>query len=154
VVHLLLFYPCFHGKEGVWGFLFCWHRTHFLIFFCGTRIWNQGFSLAKQVLYYLSHTSSPFCSSYFGNGGVSWTICPGWPRTVTLLISASQVAKIVGMSLCHPHKNKKILNLLSLGQTFFLIYQFWNSDREGRGGNHKEDVGTMVNYWKRHEEGW
>jgi hypothetical protein len=24
--------------------------------------------LAKQVLYFLSQTSSPFCSGYFGNG--------------------------------------------------------------------------------------
>jgi hypothetical protein len=27
-----------------------------------------------------------------------WTICLGWPQTVILLISASQVAKITGMS--------------------------------------------------------
>jgi hypothetical protein len=26
--------------------------------------------LAKQVLYCLNHTSSPFCSGYFGNGGL------------------------------------------------------------------------------------
>jgi hypothetical protein len=26
-----------------------------------------GFALAKQVLYHLSHTSSPFCSGYFGD---------------------------------------------------------------------------------------
>jgi hypothetical protein len=28
---------------------------------------------------------------------VSWTICPGWPQTAILLISASQVARITGM---------------------------------------------------------
>jgi hypothetical protein len=33
--------------------------------------WTQGFVLAKQVLYHLSHTSSPFCCGYFGDG-VSW----------------------------------------------------------------------------------
>jgi hypothetical protein len=27
-----------------------------------------GFALAKQVLYGLSHTSSPFCAGYFGDG--------------------------------------------------------------------------------------
>jgi hypothetical protein len=29
-----------------------------------------GFALAKQALHHLSHTSSPFCSGYFGGGGV------------------------------------------------------------------------------------
>jgi hypothetical protein len=28
----------------------------------------------------LSHTSSPFCSGYFGHE-VLWTIFPGWPWT-------------------------------------------------------------------------
>jgi hypothetical protein len=32
---------------------------------------NQGFALIKQSLYYLSHTSSPFCSGYFGDGGLT-----------------------------------------------------------------------------------
>jgi hypothetical protein len=30
--------------------------------------------------------------------GVSWTICLGWPQTLTLWISACQVARITGMS--------------------------------------------------------
>jgi hypothetical protein len=30
----------------------------------------QGFALAKQVLYCLSHSSSSFCSGYFGDGGL------------------------------------------------------------------------------------
>jgi hypothetical protein len=30
--------------------------------------------------------------------GVSWTILLGWPWTVILLVSASQVVKITGMS--------------------------------------------------------
>jgi hypothetical protein len=30
----------------------------------------QGFVLAKQVLYNLSHTSSTFCSGYLGDGGL------------------------------------------------------------------------------------
>jgi hypothetical protein len=29
-----------------------------------------GIVLVKQVLYCLSHTSSPFCSDYFGDGGL------------------------------------------------------------------------------------
>jgi hypothetical protein len=38
-----------------------------------TRVLIQGFALAKQDL---SHTSSPFCCSYFGNG-MSQTIFLG-----------------------------------------------------------------------------
>jgi hypothetical protein len=33
----------------------------------------------------------------FGDG-VLWTICSGWSQTTVLLISASQVARITGMS--------------------------------------------------------
>jgi hypothetical protein len=40
----------------------------FLFFFGGTVILMQGFVLAKQALYHLCHTSSPFCSGYFGDG--------------------------------------------------------------------------------------
>jgi hypothetical protein len=50
-----------------------------------------------QVLYYLTHTSGPFCSGYFGDG-VLQTICSGWPQTVILPILASQVARITGMT--------------------------------------------------------
>jgi hypothetical protein len=59
------------------------------VLFDGTGAWTQRFVFTKQVLYHLSHTSSPFCSGYFGDG-VLQTICPGWPWTVTLLILASQ----------------------------------------------------------------
>jgi hypothetical protein len=31
-----------------------------------------------------------------------WTICLGWPQTAVLLISASWVARITGMSHWHP----------------------------------------------------
>jgi hypothetical protein len=30
--------------------------------------------------------------------GVSWTICPHWPQTTILLISASQVTRITGVT--------------------------------------------------------
>jgi hypothetical protein len=56
-----------------------------------------GFMVAKQELYCLSHTSSPFYSDYFGDR-VSQTICLRWPGTWILLISASQVARITGVA--------------------------------------------------------
>jgi hypothetical protein len=84
-----------------WTLYTCSLILFLFFFFWKTRVWTQGFSLAKQTLYHFSHTSSPFCSGYFGDGGVSQTICLGWPLSTILPISVSQVAKITGMS--HQH---------------------------------------------------
>jgi hypothetical protein len=62
-----------------------------------TGVSTLGFMLAKQALYHLSHTSSSFCSGYFEDS-ISQIICLGWPRTVILMISAFQVARIIGVS--------------------------------------------------------
>jgi hypothetical protein len=48
--------------------------------FGGTAVLIQGFVLAKQALYLLNHTSSPFCPGYFGDE-ISGTICPGDLKT-------------------------------------------------------------------------
>jgi hypothetical protein len=53
----------------------------------------------------LTSASRPFCSGYFGDG-VSRTICWGWPLTVILLISTSQVASITSMSHWHLAPNE------------------------------------------------
>jgi hypothetical protein len=79
-----------------WGF-----GISFLFSPSGIRVWTQGFALAKQVLYCLKHTSSVLCFSYFGDG-LLWTVCSGWPQAVILLISASHIARITGMSHCGP----------------------------------------------------
>jgi hypothetical protein len=40
--------------------------------FVGLEFELKGFALAKQVFYYyLSHTFSPLCSGYFGDGGLT-----------------------------------------------------------------------------------
>jgi hypothetical protein len=41
-----------------------------LFFFYGAGVGTQGFAVAKQELYHLSYTSSPFYSGYFGDGGL------------------------------------------------------------------------------------
>jgi hypothetical protein len=41
-----------------------------------------------------------FCDGYFQDR-VSWTICTGWPHSAIFLISASQVAMIIGRSHWH-----------------------------------------------------
>jgi hypothetical protein len=51
--------------------------------------------------YTLSYSASPFSWGFFRDR-VSWTICPGWLQTSILLISASWVARITGVSHQHP----------------------------------------------------
>jgi hypothetical protein len=63
----------------------------FVLFFGEIRV-----VLAKQLLYGLNHTSSPFCSGYFGDGDLT-NYCLSWPRTVILLI-ASKVTRITDVS--------------------------------------------------------
>jgi hypothetical protein len=56
--------------------------------FVGTVRWSETIQCVRK---------RPFCCAYL-EMGVSRTICPGWPRTMILLISASQVAGIAGVS--------------------------------------------------------
>jgi hypothetical protein len=39
----------------------------FFVVLYGTGVGTQGFSLAIQTFYHLSHAPSLFCSGYFGN---------------------------------------------------------------------------------------
>jgi hypothetical protein len=87
----------------------------------GTGFWTQGFTLAKQELYCLIHTSSPICYHYFGDG-ILWTICLVWPLTTSLLISASQVPRITGMRH-QPLAKKK--NQFYRESYFFIIFLFF-----------------------------
>jgi hypothetical protein len=51
----------------------------------------------QNILLLKPHLQLIFRSSYF-EYRVSWTICPDWPQTLILQISASHVARITGMS--------------------------------------------------------
>jgi hypothetical protein len=46
------------------------HTEKNFYFFGGIWVLTQGFMVAKQALCCLSHTCSPFCSGYFGDGGL------------------------------------------------------------------------------------
>jgi hypothetical protein len=78
--------------------------TFFLLFFLfgGTGLWTRGFALAKQVLCCSSHTSSPFCSGYFGDGGLMKCL----PRLASNChphdLSLFWVARITGLRHLHP----------------------------------------------------
>jgi hypothetical protein len=68
-----------------------------LFYFVGsTGVWIQGLTLASQALLVLEPLHQPF-SGYFGDW-VSRTICPGCTQTTSLPISASQVARIIGLN--------------------------------------------------------
>jgi hypothetical protein len=58
-------------------------------FVCGIGIWTQNHSL--------SHSTSPFVWRVFSDR-VSGTICLSWLQTSMLLISASWIARIIGVS--------------------------------------------------------
>jgi hypothetical protein len=63
--------------------------------------WNQLDHGAWSFLFlcvHLSHSISPFLWWVFFQHRVLRTICPGWLQTVVLLISASGVAGITGVS--------------------------------------------------------
>jgi hypothetical protein len=59
---------------------------------------NSELLIRIADLYLLIHDSSLFCSVYLGDG-VLRTIFPGEPRTIISPISASKVARIIGMCL-------------------------------------------------------
>jgi hypothetical protein len=73
--------------------------TSFCFFFF-LVILGFEFSKTRQALYHLSHSIIPFCVGYFWDR-VLWTIYLGWLWTATLLISASWVARIIGVSHLH-----------------------------------------------------
>jgi hypothetical protein len=65
------------------------HQIDFGFFSCSTRIWTQGL--------HLEPIPANFCDEFFRDKFL-WTICPGWLWPVILLISASWVARIIGVS--------------------------------------------------------
>jgi hypothetical protein len=89
-----------------------YHLTSFiymlLIFYFCLSFWGVGLDFELRTSFLQSRCSNTwailpvyFCSGYFGDGLLR-TVCPGCPKTTILLISASQVARITGMSHQHP----------------------------------------------------
>jgi hypothetical protein len=74
---------------------------------------SKSFLLGFFFLYWdLNSGPSPwvtspalFCDGFFQDG-VSWTICLGWLRTMILLISASWVARMIGVSHWQPASSR------------------------------------------------
>jgi hypothetical protein len=87
-----------------------WESTHvvfwFFFFLCGTGAWTQGLHL------------EPFHQPFFVKGffeiGSRRTMCLGWLGTSILLISASWLARITGMSHQSPATCSFLYNFLYL----------------------------------------
>jgi hypothetical protein len=61
-----LFYSYFGILEAIFIYLFIYL---FIYIFGGTGVWAQGFVIAKQTPYHLSHASNLLCLGYFGDVG-------------------------------------------------------------------------------------
>jgi hypothetical protein len=77
---------------------------------------TTSFFLGIELMTYTlsDSTSTFFCDAFFQDK-VSRTVCPGWLRTFILLISASQVARITGVSHWCPAFFKNTILTCSLG---------------------------------------
>jgi hypothetical protein len=72
-------------------------RRTFLFLFLFLAVWGtQGLTLARQVLYHLSHAASPFCFFYF------W-VSPFMPGQVWMAVLLFMLPTITGMTGVHQH---------------------------------------------------
>jgi hypothetical protein len=86
------------------------------------------FQACKAGALSLEHIFSPGYSGYFRDG-VPWTVCSDWPQTTIHLISASQEAKIIGVShWCLPGSMEYLF--LSLQCQFVTLRLKWISYKQ------------------------
>jgi hypothetical protein len=95
--------------------------SFFFFFFCGTEAWTQGLWAHKADALPLE---SFILFQLVLKIKILWTICLGWPQTVILPISASQAARITGVShWCPAWKNHSFIHSFSAGDwTQGLVY--------------------------------
>jgi hypothetical protein len=101
-------------------------------------IWTQGFELAKQALYHLSHISSPFGFGYFGD-----RLSLFCPCCLGLWSSYVKFPTIAGMTGSGHHAQlfsiemwscKQLFDCFGLGWPFTVILPFSASCRPGTTG--------------------
>jgi hypothetical protein len=84
---------------------------------------DEGFVLAKQALYCLSHTSSPFALVSLEMGGSQEPFTNGCPETAVLLIIAFQVTRITGVINLFLTGNPRVQD----GKPVILLFRTRNS---------------------------
>jgi hypothetical protein len=114
---LLVSYPRTHCQTKC-----CEDFLFFSFFFFSTGAWIEYYWVG---LHFESPHQLSFMMGFF-QGSVSWTICLGWVQTVILLISASWVARITGVS--HKCLAGLFLRLSTMVLKFWL--GFWYLCRE------------------------
>jgi hypothetical protein len=112
--------------KRIWGYCFCW------CCFGGTRVWTQGFTIAKQVLYHLS-ISSPFCSGYFWKWGLE-NYLPGLASNCDPPDLSLQVARIRDVSQWGPELGAVIL---MVGPGCWVTWSFWFCFLKGGMESHR-----------------
>jgi hypothetical protein len=105
VICFCFFGFCFGGSSGVWaqGLALArqvpYHLSHVIIPFCFGCFWDRVSHLCLGIMDHSSvDRSVPLHPAFIGWHGASQTFCLGWPWTAVLLISASQVARVIGLS--------------------------------------------------------
>jgi hypothetical protein len=58
---------------------YCTTKPCLQLFVVGLGFELSALLVKKQAIYHLCTPGVEFCSGYFGDGGVSQTICLGWP---------------------------------------------------------------------------
>jgi hypothetical protein len=67
-------------------------------FFLPRLAWSHNLSISASCV--AGITEKDHCAHYCVRWGL--TFCSGWPQTSILLVSASQVARVTGVSHWHP----------------------------------------------------
>jgi hypothetical protein len=92
------------AKTLMFGFFF------FFLSFCDSEIWTQ-------VLHF-KPLHQPFFLMFYRDQ-ILWTICPAWLQTTILLISASWVVRIIGIS--HQHTADVYVIFITLHRKYILF---------------------------------
>jgi hypothetical protein len=94
----------FHYKLSFWLFSHyirkCYHFPEVFLFyfvFCSIGVWTQGLHTP-----WVTPPALFFCIGYFWDRVSRSLFAQGWLRTTILLLSASWVTRIIGMSHWHP----------------------------------------------------
>jgi hypothetical protein len=137
-----------HSWESTCSVTLCFYFC-FCLILCD---WGLNSALlAKQMLYLLSHTCSPFCSGYFG-----WDLVNYLYRLTILPIAASQVAGIIGVS--HQHLDniwiRNFISICNLNRPTIFCYIYFKQHRNKCYGSFSTWFGHFLlfaswNHWVR-----
>jgi hypothetical protein len=92
---------------SVWVLHGYWYFLYYSYSFSASDVWPQGFVIAKQVLYCLSHTSTPLYYSEIESRGIMFFNITNWGKQKSYGWQFV-VMYLIGHFLWHSHKLTKI----------------------------------------------